>query len=228
MTAKIEFNEPYNYYGVILLCIGPPVWFVFMTLLYKKRSSPLVQRRAYLFLMLQNLGVLVTSLLLALASATWPYASCQVNLWSIFIGFPTFALPLAIRGWMYCFRYYLTQQRSVARPSSFLMRHLWLLSPSFLFRFWIISFLVHISIPVGLSVALSFQPIELQYPPASCHNVGSFDFQPLMILFVAFYLILYVAMAVFLWKSKDAFCILFSLCIFFFSFLSILPSFISF
>jgi hypothetical protein len=100
-----------NIYGVVLCVVFVPFFVVFTILLHFKRHVPLVAKRGYFFLLLQNIGATAIFTLYALRLASKPHYPCALLMWADFLLFPLYPWPVLLRAWVFYFQYQSTQKR---------------------------------------------------------------------------------------------------------------------
>eukprot|EP01113_Clastostelium_recurvatum_P041913 TRINITY_DN6733_c0_g1_i2.p1 TRINITY_DN6733_c0_g1~~TRINITY_DN6733_c0_g1_i2.p1 ORF type:complete len:460 (+),score=29.64 TRINITY_DN6733_c0_g1_i2:134-1381(+) len=173
------------------------------------RDTHVIAKRGYIFLLLQNLGMLYSIVILSVDVMTGERRLCYLYVWVSIGGYIFYGLPLFMRTHIYCIRFNLAQERKLERPSPFFMKRLWLISPAFLMKLFLVLFILQIAVPIGFSIqsAVQDEPYEsLRHHEAQgCaleqnHALSSFSY-----FFIAVYMFSIIMCVICLWKSSDAY-----------------------
>eukprot|EP01113_Clastostelium_recurvatum_P021306 TRINITY_DN2521_c0_g1_i8.p1 TRINITY_DN2521_c0_g1~~TRINITY_DN2521_c0_g1_i8.p1 ORF type:complete len:425 (+),score=61.54 TRINITY_DN2521_c0_g1_i8:1170-2444(+) len=195
------------WWGVVPLVILLPLVIVSMIMLHRYRDCQVISQRSYLFLQLQNIGLLFSGIVFNSDSMTGEKHLCDFFIWSTTISFSLFALPVFMRVWIYCFRYYLTQERKRARPSQYFMSRLHMMKPQFLLRLWGGLFTVITLLPVLLSIISAakgdpaWMPRDMPLCSWELGFVGASVGYALTFISLSYT----VLAVIFLWKSQDVY-----------------------
>jgi len=172
-----------------------------MILLHLKRKSPFIEKRSYLFLFLQNIGLLFYMILCAANLSTGNTQYCQLLRWVVLSPFPFYVTAIIFRTWIYCFRYFLTKERSSFAKTSRWTSRLWLISPRFLLKLFIVAFLVQCCI-IAIFNVLSV----VQHDPVTEDRcVWHTNSIPVSWAFGAVTFCAFVVAVIFLWNSVDGY-----------------------
>eukprot|EP01113_Clastostelium_recurvatum_P041912 TRINITY_DN6733_c0_g1_i1.p1 TRINITY_DN6733_c0_g1~~TRINITY_DN6733_c0_g1_i1.p1 ORF type:complete len:455 (+),score=41.32 TRINITY_DN6733_c0_g1_i1:138-1367(+) len=171
------------------------------------RDTHVIAKRGYIFLLLQNLGMLYSIVILSVHVMTGERRLCYLYIWVSLGGYIFYGLPLFMRTHIYCIRFNLAQERKLERPSPFFMKRLWLISPAFLMKLFLVLFILQIAVPIGFSIQSAVQDVPYEsYEAQGCvllehnHALSSFGY-----LFVAVYMFSIIMCVICLWKSSDAY-----------------------
>eukprot|EP01113_Clastostelium_recurvatum_P047254 TRINITY_DN8396_c0_g1_i2.p1 TRINITY_DN8396_c0_g1~~TRINITY_DN8396_c0_g1_i2.p1 ORF type:complete len:514 (+),score=90.62 TRINITY_DN8396_c0_g1_i2:124-1665(+) len=119
----LQYNQ---WFGLFLTIIDIPLMVTVIPLLIiKGRNTNVVQKRASMFLFVELCGMFICSMIFNAYLLGGDLELCYIKTF-VSLTFALYALPLLLRCWIYCFRYYLTQERkhikeditSAADPSS--------------------------------------------------------------------------------------------------------------
>eukprot|EP01113_Clastostelium_recurvatum_P046688 TRINITY_DN8219_c0_g1_i1.p1 TRINITY_DN8219_c0_g1~~TRINITY_DN8219_c0_g1_i1.p1 ORF type:complete len:462 (+),score=29.01 TRINITY_DN8219_c0_g1_i1:47-1387(+) len=156
MSSPGGLLDAWFYFALVPLVVFVPIIVASISVLHTMRDTHVVTQRSYFFVLLQNIGCLVFIVLLSADMMTTSRQYCDVQIWKSTVPFSFLVLPLFMRVWIYCFRYYLTRERKKHEgrggrwrsvPKAF-MRRLRMIKSSFLLRLWVCAFSVLILLPV--------------------------------------------------------------------------------
>eukprot|EP01113_Clastostelium_recurvatum_P036746 TRINITY_DN5289_c1_g1_i1.p1 TRINITY_DN5289_c1_g1~~TRINITY_DN5289_c1_g1_i1.p1 ORF type:complete len:479 (+),score=84.28 TRINITY_DN5289_c1_g1_i1:177-1439(+) len=148
---------------------------------------------------MEHVGSLLCIILLALDGFTYPLHDCIRGWWNAFLVFPFTCLPIIIRSYVYCFRFYLTKERDhVTTPK--LMKYVRLISPSFIVKVTAVC-LFALLVPLGVgSIVLSLQPGGDAMARSCPWDRAIFIIDMAL---AALVIVCWIVAIVFLWKARD-------------------------
>eukprot|EP01113_Clastostelium_recurvatum_P037880 TRINITY_DN5586_c0_g1_i4.p1 TRINITY_DN5586_c0_g1~~TRINITY_DN5586_c0_g1_i4.p1 ORF type:complete len:377 (-),score=32.86 TRINITY_DN5586_c0_g1_i4:317-1447(-) len=188
-------------YGIVFFCFGLPFTLLAMVLQHTRRNTPMLSERSYIFLLLQHLGVVFTIVIDSVEMISRDLSvrkTCDAQIWPAFISFPAFGLPIMMRCWIYCYRFYATKARRRSLVGGRVLGGSFLFQPRYIYPFFIVTYFLQLLIPAILT------SIRNDNESIYCSPVGQ-SLAPLVILLVAFYLALITVTIILLWPSKDAY-----------------------
>eukprot|EP01113_Clastostelium_recurvatum_P045411 TRINITY_DN77_c0_g2_i4.p2 TRINITY_DN77_c0_g2~~TRINITY_DN77_c0_g2_i4.p2 ORF type:complete len:178 (+),score=8.48 TRINITY_DN77_c0_g2_i4:112-645(+) len=134
-------SSPYDGWfgiGLAFIVVGVVLFVGCSILLHRVRHCQVIVKRSYFFLVVQHVGMLCYLIVINADTMTGPRHHCDFDTWIALGAFICFALPFFMRIWIYCARYYLTQERKQSgQQSTFFIKRLFLIKPSFLISVWL-------------------------------------------------------------------------------------------
>eukprot|EP01112_Ceratiomyxa_fruticulosa_P020575 TRINITY_DN7049_c0_g1_i1.p1 TRINITY_DN7049_c0_g1~~TRINITY_DN7049_c0_g1_i1.p1 ORF type:complete len:371 (-),score=22.71 TRINITY_DN7049_c0_g1_i1:115-1227(-) len=211
-----------KFFGLVPLALGTPICITFIVLLCFKRNSPALTARSFDFLILHNIGIVISGGAFCIEILLLPQRNCYFWLWAHSTAFPICLLPFFMRCWIYCLKYYLTQQRKSAHPNLQLLSKLTKLNASKTL-WWIYLGIssIHLILPTIFTIYFWFHRNEYygdELGPNStfhfgigsafCWQIGgAYYFYIILSMLVVVYGTSGLLTMYFLWPSRDAYSI---------------------
>eukprot|EP01113_Clastostelium_recurvatum_P025087 TRINITY_DN3013_c0_g2_i2.p1 TRINITY_DN3013_c0_g2~~TRINITY_DN3013_c0_g2_i2.p1 ORF type:complete len:346 (+),score=29.54 TRINITY_DN3013_c0_g2_i2:86-1123(+) len=185
--------------GLVLMVVCMPVCIGVVCMVYQKRNEQMFKQRFYPLVLIEHIGAIILGVLMTLDMFTFPLLECQVDLWTSLLIFPLSCLPILMRGGIYCFRFWLTQERNLMSAPR-LMNYLYLISSKFILRFWSFCILSCLAIISILSIIWSTSPMAgIMYE--LCPWNDAVFYADIVLSVVT--LLLWLVTVIFLWKAHD-------------------------
>eukprot|EP01113_Clastostelium_recurvatum_P050455 TRINITY_DN9560_c0_g1_i2.p1 TRINITY_DN9560_c0_g1~~TRINITY_DN9560_c0_g1_i2.p1 ORF type:complete len:464 (-),score=70.24 TRINITY_DN9560_c0_g1_i2:26-1417(-) len=185
--------------GFLYMLIFIPFGLVITVLTHMKRNDPTLKQRLYSLVLIEHVGGLIC----IFSSASIPLVRLPARVrWNSFLLFPLVTVSVLIRSYVYCFRYYLTQERSKILTTPRLMRYTRFIRPSFLLASWgvSVSFLLILMIIGSILFSQLQQDADLMMM-LSCPWDGAIFVIDMII--GAIILMLSIGVLVFMRKARD-------------------------
>jgi hypothetical protein len=195
-------------YAIVLLLVLP-FWVAVAGYIHTNRFSQSVQKRSYFSLQFQNIGGIISILLIVVSLFESPYNTCSLFLWATFAIYPLVLLPAAKRAWVFCFRYHLNQEAKFKRTDEKpkWMTKLHVASSPWLFKFFWVLLFAQIIVPLGI-MSYTYATHKPQREIANtrvCVVERPELFLPVFVTLSAFYAIGTVWAAIYLREARDAY-----------------------
>jgi len=106
-------------YGLVLTVVIP-VFVVFLSwIIFRKRKHPFVKSRKPDFILVQNVGVIISFILTSLYIALRPDFPCSLNVFSNIINLSIVGYVLYVRVWEYCLCFHMSLLKARMRSNEF-------------------------------------------------------------------------------------------------------------
>lgn len=195
-------------FGAYWAAFYPAYCLICTVLIYRKRANSFIKCRNPLFLIVQNLGSMVSCLFLSTYIYLRPDYPCQLFYVGLITTYSLFATPLLLRTWEYCVNFHISLLKLHYRATmyvkwektSWVYEHRWVGSPIFLKRLLLFA-VIFMCLPI---IAIGF-PSQFEYDDISwgCSMKGGAIYIGLgggLIFLVAA-----VGMGFLIYRSQDAF-----------------------
>eukprot|EP01113_Clastostelium_recurvatum_P045410 TRINITY_DN77_c0_g2_i3.p1 TRINITY_DN77_c0_g2~~TRINITY_DN77_c0_g2_i3.p1 ORF type:complete len:345 (+),score=12.68 TRINITY_DN77_c0_g2_i3:112-1146(+) len=204
-------SSPYDGWfgiGLAFIVVGVVLFVGCSILLHRVRHCQVIVKRSYFFLVVQHVGMLCYLIVINADTMTGPRHHCDFDTWIALGAFICFALPFFMRIWIYCARYYLTQERKQSgQQSTFFIKRLFLIKPSFLISVWL-GILIAFTLPpliLNIISRVESYPLTMPRDQNECTLVKGLISFRIAAAYAALFVCAVIVAVGFLWKSQDAY-----------------------